>query len=102
VLEVAGRVVSPKFARKVKYVGTLSELAEYVPITQVAHRPRRLSPPSFIIPRLSLSMGIEAYGSFAFRWPCICIILRMKKILFYPPPTILLKLNSLAPIYRPS
>jgi Rho GTPase-activating protein 1 len=35
VLEVAGRVVSPKFARKIKYVGTLSELAEYVPLTQV-------------------------------------------------------------------
>lgn len=35
VLEVAGRVVSPKFARKIKYIGTLSELAEYVPLTQV-------------------------------------------------------------------
>jgi Rho GTPase-activating protein 1 len=35
VLEVAGRVVSPKFARKVKYVGNLSELAEYIPLTQV-------------------------------------------------------------------
>ena len=35
VLEVAGRVVSPKFARKIKYVATLSELAEYVPLTQV-------------------------------------------------------------------
>lgn len=35
VLEVAGRVVSPKFAKKVKYVGSLSELAEYVPLTQV-------------------------------------------------------------------
>jgi Rho GTPase-activating protein 1 len=37
ILEVAGRVVSPKFARKIKYVGTLSELAEYVPLTQVCH-----------------------------------------------------------------
>jgi Rho GTPase-activating protein 1 len=35
VLEVAGRVVSPKFARKVKYIGTLSELAHHVPLTQV-------------------------------------------------------------------
>jgi Rho GTPase-activating protein 1 len=35
VLEVAGRVVSPKFAKKVKYVGSLSELAEHVPLTQV-------------------------------------------------------------------
>jgi len=35
VLELAGRVVSPKFARKVKYIGTLSELAEYVPLNQV-------------------------------------------------------------------
>ena len=58
-LEVAGRVVSPKFARKVKYVGTLSELAEYVPITQVAHRPRRLSPPFLIISSLRLSMAVR-------------------------------------------
>jgi Rho GTPase-activating protein 1 len=36
ILEVAGRVVSPKFARKIKYIGTLSELAEYVPLTQVS------------------------------------------------------------------
>ena len=35
VLEVAGRVVSPKFAKKVKYVGNLSELAEHIPLTQV-------------------------------------------------------------------
>ena len=35
VLEVTGRVVSPKFARKIKYVGTLSELSEHVPLTQV-------------------------------------------------------------------
>jgi Rho GTPase-activating protein 1 len=35
ILEVAGRIVSPKFARKVKYIGTLSELAVHVPITPV-------------------------------------------------------------------
>jgi Rho GTPase-activating protein 1 len=35
VLEVAGRMVSPKFAKKVKYIGTLSELAQYVPLIQV-------------------------------------------------------------------
>jgi Divergent CRAL/TRIO domain len=35
VLEVAGRVVSPKFSRKIRYTRTLSELAESVPITQV-------------------------------------------------------------------
>ena len=38
VLEVAGRVVSPKFARKIKYTGTLSELAEHIPLTQVPFR----------------------------------------------------------------
>jgi Rho GTPase-activating protein 1 len=42
VLEVAGRVVSPKFARKIKYVGTLSELAEFVPLTQVRDALMRL------------------------------------------------------------
>jgi Rho GTPase-activating protein 1 len=36
VLEVTGRVVSPKFAKKIKYVATLSELAEYIPLTQVS------------------------------------------------------------------
>ena len=35
ILEVAGRMVSPKFARKIKYVNKLSELAEHVPLTQV-------------------------------------------------------------------
>ena len=35
VLEVTGRVVSPKFARKIKYIATLSELAEFIPLTQV-------------------------------------------------------------------
>ena len=35
VLEVTGRVVSPKFAKKIKYVAALSELAEYIPLTQV-------------------------------------------------------------------
>jgi Rho GTPase-activating protein 1 len=35
VLEVAGRVVSPKFSRKITYIGTLSELAEHIPLTQV-------------------------------------------------------------------
>ena len=36
ILEVAGRMVSSKFARKIKYVGKLSELSEYVPLTQVS------------------------------------------------------------------
>lgn len=35
VLEIAGRMVSPKFAKKIKYIGTLSELAQFVPLIQV-------------------------------------------------------------------
>ena len=61
---------------------------------------RWLTIPLFSLSRYEFVDGVDAYGSFAFRWPCMCAILRMKKRLFYPPPTILLKLNSLASIYR--
>ncbi|KAF9527505.1 hypothetical protein CPB83DRAFT_855894 [Crepidotus variabilis] len=32
---LAGAIISPKFFRKISYIDTLSELAEYVPITQI-------------------------------------------------------------------
>ncbi|CAG8492172.1 1376_t:CDS:2 [Paraglomus occultum] len=35
ILDLMSAVISPKFLRKVKYVSTLSELARYVPLTQI-------------------------------------------------------------------
>jgi Divergent CRAL/TRIO domain len=83
VLEVAGRVVSPKFAKKIKYVGTLSELAEYVPLTQV------VTPP----PSLFYLWGINSRLIFPRQYMFVMILMRGK--LLYLLNTILFEHNCL-------
>jgi len=82
VLEVAGRVVSPKFARKIKYTGTLSELAEHIPLTQV-------------IPLLK----VVVEGRLIFLRRCMLVICYMRVRLYYLRSMILSGRNYLERIY---
>jgi hypothetical protein len=97
VLEVTGRVVSPKFARKIKYVATLSELAEFIPLTQVR-------PPNPFRTRLVFLCGLFCMkvlmSRLIYRRRCMRVIWDMRRRLYYPLDTIPFKHNYSASIYH--